>query len=418
MLVVCYVPGFDLRYIDDHHTPYTSKLLKSYPYVRIKSYPCTELLPSILTGSYPHDHGKYQISLKTSIDHLESHRPTSRVADFLGTTFQCLYHIFDYRFDLPGIPAWRRRSLDLTTRFKFVVRQRDSNVLRKIGDMSTIFDIVDDSKYHFSMEFKKLDKIIEIIRAKRRQMTFVEIHSLDILQLWYMDQRDKIADYYSHFDQFVKKLHRHCQEDEMTLVLLVDRGMEATHGVIDIMDELRKIDLAPNEYSFFIEPPMARFWFHTDRARSVVTEMLAKIYGGQLFTFEELKQYRVDFQTTKFGELFFIADAGRMIFPHDFYHPIGNIFLGLTDWKQRPRMADPRQRAVHGFLPSAESETGFMVVCDQAHTARTDQAEIIDVAPSLIDLLGCRKPKSMRGRSVFAMRSAVASSTPREIDGG
>ena len=70
------------------------------------------------------------------------------------------------------------------------------------------------------------------------------------------------------------------------------------------------------------------------------------------------------------------------------------MFLGLTDWKQRPRIVDPRQRAVHGFLPSAESETGFMIVCDETCTTGTEQAEIIDVAPSLIELLGCRRPAS------------------------
>ena len=54
-LFVCYVPGFDLRHIDDSSAPYTATLLKSFPHVKIKSYPCTELLPSILTGSYPHN---------------------------------------------------------------------------------------------------------------------------------------------------------------------------------------------------------------------------------------------------------------------------------------------------------------------------------------------------------------------------
>ncbi len=192
--------------------------------------------------------------------------------------------------------------------------------------------------------------------------------------------------------------------------------MEKTKETMDIMAKLRQVDVGVNEYSFFIEPPMARFWFHTDRARSAITEMLSTLPHGQLLTFRDMSRYHLEFETMKFGEIFFIADAGYMIFPHDFYNPIGSMFLGLTDWKQRPRIVDPRQRAVHGFLPSAESETGFMIVCDETCTTGTEQAEIIDVAPSLIELLGCRRPESMKGRPLFAMQSVAAGSAAGRPD--
>jgi hypothetical protein len=409
-LFVCYVPGFDLRRINDCGAPHTARLFQRFPHVKIKSYPCTELLPSILTGAYPQLHGKYQISLKNHIRHGPQKKGPSRVAELLVTTLQCAYSLIDYRFDLPGIPAWRRRSFDLTARFKFVVRRRNSEALKRIGGLDTIFDIVPGSTYHFSMEFLRLDELVNKVCTGIRSMAFLEIHSLDVIQLWYMDQPFRVEDYYRHLDEFVGKLHARCQESDVTLILLVDRGMEKTKETMDIMAKLRQLDVGVNEYSFFIEPPMARFWFHTDRARSAITEMLSTLPHGQLLTFRDMSRYHLEFETMKFGEIFFIADAGYMIFPHDFYNPIGSMFLGLTDWKQRPRIVDPRQRAVHGFLPSAESETGFMIVCDETCTTGTEQAEIIDVAPSLIELLGCRRPESMKGRPLFAMQSIAAGS--------
>jgi Type I phosphodiesterase / nucleotide pyrophosphatase len=409
-LFVCYVPGFDLRHITDSGAPHTARLLKSFPHVKIKSYPSTELLPSILTGSYPQLHGKYQVSLKDHTRHGRQKKNPSRVAELLVTTLQCAYSLMDYRFDLPGIPAWRRRSFDLTARFKFVARRRNSEVLKRIGGLDTIFDIIPGSTYRFSMEFLRLNEMVNKICAGSRSMEFLEIHSLDVIQLWYMDQPERIEDYYRHLDEFVGKLHAKCQESDVTLVLLVDRGMEKTKETMDIMAELRQADVSVDEYSFFIEPPMARFWFHTDRARSAITETLSTLPHGQLLTFRDLSRYHLEFETMKYGEIFFIADAGYMIFPHDFYNPIGNMLLGLGDWKQRPRIVDPRQRAVHGFLPNAESETGFMIVCDETCTTGTEQAEIIDVAPSLIELLGCRRPESMKGRPLFAMHSAAAGS--------
>jgi hypothetical protein len=410
LLFVCYVPGFDLRQINDRGAPYTAGLLNSFPHVKIKSYPCTELLPSILTGSYPQQHGKYQVSLKESIYQSRPKKGTGRVAGLLVTTLQCAYSLVDHRFDLPGVPAWRRRSFDLTTRFKFVVRRRDSEVVKRIGGLDTVFDAISNSIYHFSMEFLKLNELVDKVCMGAHRMGFLEIHSLDVIQLWYMDQPERIKQYYRHLDKFVEKLHGRCQECDMTLVLLVDRGMEKTKATMDIMANFRQLDVAANEYDFFIEPPMARFWFHTDRARSAITKMLSALPHGQIVTFRDMSTYHLEFEDMRFGEVFFIADAGYVFFPHDFYHPVGNVFLGLTDWKQRPRIIDPRQRAVHGFLPSAESETGFMIVCDLTCTAGTDQAEIIDVAPSLIELLGCRRPESMKGRPLFAMRSAATRS--------
>ncbi len=215
-LFVCYVPGFDLRHINDSGAPYTARLLKSFPHVKIKSYPCTELLPSILTGSYPQLHGKYQISLKDHIRHGRPKKNPSRVAELLVTTLQCAYSLIDYRFDLPGIPAWRRRSFDLTARFKFVVRRRNSEVLKKIGGLDTIFDIVPGSTYHFSMEFLRLDELVNKVCAGIRSMEFFEIHSLDVIQLWYMDQPARIEGYYRHLDEFVGKLHARCQESDVT----------------------------------------------------------------------------------------------------------------------------------------------------------------------------------------------------------
>src|SRR5919106_1439995 len=303
-LFVCYVPGFDLRQINDRGAPYTARLLNSFPHVKIKSYPCTELLPSILTGSYPQQHGKYQISLKESIDHSQPKKGTSRVAELLVTALQCAYSLFDYRFDLPGVPAWRRRSFDLTTRFKFVVRRRDREVLKRIGGLDTIFDAVNNNNivYHFSMEFLKLNGLVDKFCAGTYRMEFLEIHSLDVIQLWYMDQPEKINQYYRHLDKFVEKLHARCQEYDMTLVLLVDRGMEKTKATMDIMAKLRQLDVSVNEYSFFIEPPMARFWFHTDRARSTIKKMLSALPHGQIFTFRDMSRYRLEFEHMKFGE--------------------------------------------------------------------------------------------------------------------
>jgi hypothetical protein len=51
-------------------------------------------------------------------------------------------------------------------------------------------------------------------------------------------------------------------------------------------------------------------------------------------------------------------------FPHDFYQPLANAWLALTDSKQLARLTDARQRHNHGYLPDHACEQGSTAVLD------------------------------------------------------
>ena len=153
---------------------------------------------------------------------------------------------------------------------------------------------------------------------------------------------------------------------------------------------------------------MARFWFHTDRARRKIVDMLHSINNGTVLSYKDMHKYNVKFDDDKYGEVYFVADSGYTIFPHDFYHPLANIFLGLTDWQQRSRIFNPKHRGNHGYLPQYESEKGFVMVLDNNYKVDKQEADIIDVAPTILGLLGYKKPDYMKGKGIF--NSKVVSS--------
>jgi bisphosphoglycerate-independent phosphoglycerate mutase (AlkP superfamily) len=90
-----------------------------------------------------------------------------------------------------------------------------------------------------------------------------------------------------------------------------------------------------------------------------------------------------------------------MFFPHDFYHPIANVFFALTDGMQRSRMSDPRHRANHGYLPDSDAEQAFAILLDRSRRATVREGELIDLAPSLLEFMGRTPPESMKGRRLF-----------------
>jgi len=56
------------------------------------------------------------------------------------------------------------------------------------------------------------------------------------------------------------------------------------------------------EYDYFLAVAVGRFWFHTPRAREVVTGILRGTPRLSILTPEELKRYDVDLDD-RFGEL-------------------------------------------------------------------------------------------------------------------
>ena len=85
-LFICYLPGLDFRRVTTQRTPYISNLVTSYPLVKISTLPSTELLPTLITGVYPHEHGIWQVRLKPEARSLRKKRVVDRIPDIFSTT--------------------------------------------------------------------------------------------------------------------------------------------------------------------------------------------------------------------------------------------------------------------------------------------------------------------------------------------
>jgi hypothetical protein len=155
------------------------------------------------------------------------------------------------------------------------------------------------------------------------------------------------------------------------------------------------------EYSYFVELASARFWFHTERARRQLLETLASVPHTTLLSWQEMHNYQICFDDDAFGELYLFADAGRIFFPHDFYHPIGNSILGLMDRHQRQRVRSPVHRGNHGYLPHHPSERGWLVIDDPNICCCRAEVQLVDIAPTILSLAGCSPPSYMKGAVIF-----------------
>jgi Type I phosphodiesterase / nucleotide pyrophosphatase len=399
-LLVCFIRGMDFRRIQGQTTPYISDLLRSFPWARITTIPTPELTQTIFTGQYPHEHGMWEVELKSDSNLLAKNKIVDKIPDSLTTTFQCLIHLATKSFDLAAIPPWRRRRFKVS-RYKYFRKPLDE--FFKHQKVVSIFDIIGTGKFiHlWTNKYNDMNTLLTKLFSDNLELVWVDLYFLDQLQHWYLDDAVKIRKFYRGVDQFVEKLYAECQKSNVSLMLLSDHGMEPVKGTIDIKSKLKKFELSSDEYTYFIEASVSRFWFHTERARSAILSMLSSIQNGRVQSYEDLQEYNIKFPDSRYGEFYFRTDPGYIIFPHDFYQPLANLYLGLTDWQQRSRIFNPKHRGYHGYPPNYESEKGLMMLLDDRYKMTDKEVEIIDVAPTVLGLVGYKKPDYMKGKNTF-----------------
>jgi hypothetical protein len=400
-LLVCYVPGLDERRVEGAHTPFLTRLRREREVVAIRTLPSTELVPTLVSGTLPHEHRIWQVSLRPEFRHQARMRLGDSLPDGLVTTLQCVRHFTDRTFDLPVVP-WRRRRRFELHRFKYTRRASSPDSMNEFAGYQTIFGLLGDrSEYIFTKDFKSLPALAQRLPSSGRLLQFLEMYALDLTQHWHLDDERVMQDALTRTDQFLHDLRASCNDRGVRFALLVDHGQELVVGVIPLVQALKQTGVPETEFSYFVELASARFWFHTDRARRVLTEALAGLAHTTLIGWREMHDYQVCFEDDSFGELYAFAEAGRIFFPHDFYQPIGNAVLGLMDRHQRQRVSNPVHRGNHGYLPNCPSEQGWLILDDASLSPRRAGAQLIDIAPTLLSLVGATSPPYMKGVPIF-----------------
>ncbi len=404
-LLFCYIDGMDLRRIDRTNAPFVSDILKSQHGVHITSPPSSDSLPTLLTGAYPSEHGMFGVKLKPNTSRSRITKIIDQIPDVLTTTAQCMFHVLTGSYDLSAIPPKRRRRFQILRTHQDKKYKKTENLLQFGGLKSCLGAVgMEKCRYIYSRTSDPLQDLIHKIGSGKHIFEFVHLYSFDLLQRWGLDRAEKIEWIYEYFDSFVRSVYEKCNNNDITLLLFSDHGYDQIQGYIDLKQRLKILGLSEEEYTYFIELSMARFWFFSDRARNIIVRMLREIPNSGFFSWKDLQQFNISFNDPQYGEAFIMSHPGFAFFPHDFHQPIANLFLGVTDPKQRPRLFNPRHRGEHCLLPNFESAKGFMLLLSRDYESCKKEADLIDVSPTILEILGIEKPDTMFGSPVFKAR--------------
>ncbi len=193
----------------------------------------------------------------------------------------------------------------------------------------------------------------------------------------------------AEIDQRIKRVDEVMQRrvGDHNILVLGDHGMAPVRRRVDILEALRSADARPaKDYVVFLDSTFAKFWFHTEHAERVVTEVLDGLGCGHVLSAEERRDLRIDFTHRRYGDLMFAADPGVLFWP-DYFHVVDSSIKGM-----------------HGYVDKRE-ETYGALVCSGPDVERGKYVgvrSLVDVFPTLCDLLGVPVTRHSEGSTLLS----------------
>ena len=178
-------------------------------------------------------------------------------------------------------------------------------------------------------------------------------------------------------DHFAALMRR---SPEAELVVWSDHGHHDVQR-IDPLDLLREHGISVRRHLHVIDTNFIRFWIDSDAERRAMAERLNGLGVGHVLSEAELREHRVRMPDDRYGNLIFYLDL-----PYAF---------GRTIWGWGRRLA-----SAHGYLPDYPGSDGVFV---STRVGARAEMHLVDVAPTLLEMLGLEIPADLDGRPAWAV---------------
>jgi len=247
--------------------------------------------------------------------------------------------------------------------------------------------IITEPKFNI-LETNALMKVPKLI--EHCDLVILKLNSLDRLGHKYGPLSEQVRDRVSFLDKSIEKMYKLMDKKRTVLIVMSDHGMCPIKGTINIQDSLNK---SPSkiikDYFAYIGSTVLMFWFNNKKAREFITHILSNIDQGKILGENDMRDLGLDKIGIEYGELIFALKEGYIFFP-DFYRrrrpPLGMHGYATTTY----------DHPILLIVPSRDSDIRFLDV---------DKARIIDLVPTILNIIGVYSPPHFEGRSLVAKNS-------------
>ncbi|MEA3166020.1 MAG: hypothetical protein QOJ26_889 [Thermoplasmata archaeon] len=172
-----------------------------------------------------------------------------------------------------------------------------------------------------------------------------------------------------------------------------DHGMAPVERRVDVLKALATTDAkAAKDYVVFVNSTLAVLWYLTEKGRTAIESVLTRIPGTHVVNEAERVRRRIP-TDRRWGDRMLAAEPGVMFWP-DYFHVTDSEIVGM-----------------HGYLDKSEETHGVaMLASSNGHTGprKLGLRPLVDVFPTLCDLLKVPVPEGQEGTSLLEAAATVA----------
>ncbi len=368
--IFLFIDALGWKIVNDHN--YLAELLPNRKKILMQFGYSSSAIPTILSGKTPSEHGHLGLfcfapekSPFKKISKLAwAFKPASfwnrgRVRHHLSKFLKKLYGFTGY-FQLYRMPIWKLKFVDYC-------EKRDLFVAKGMGNIDNLHDVLSRKKVNFHISNWRLSDEENFSAASKaleagKNFLFVYTASFD------GTLHDKVKDFAAvqnkldTLETYIEELYRKAQEYAETVhfTVISDHGMTPLAGTVDVMQAVEKSGLVfGQDYGACFDSTMARFYYLSKKAESVIPEIMKK-FPGRFLSQNEEKKYGIYRTDRMFGDAIFLLDAGIQIVPSD--------------------MGSKPLNGMHGFAP--EDEDSFAAIL-----SNTDLPENINSVADYFDFM-------------------------------
>ncbi len=377
-LTLCvFIDGFGWELLRSQ--PFLNDLLVTKsPVDTVFGYSAT-CIPTILTGRMPHEHGHlsffYYQPEKSPFKNLSMLRmlpskitDRGRVRSVLSKVLKRCYGYTGY-FQIYNVPFEYLHLFDYSEK-KDIYLPGGIN-----GGVPTIFDFLRSRAipFHVSDWRAKEETNIESLKRELAQgeisFAYLYLAAMDALLHSQGTQSPLVAQKVAWYQRQIEDVFAMASRkyEKVSLYIFSDHGMCDIHETCNLA---ARVDAAGVrfgvDYAAVYDSTMARFWFLKPGIREKVETALRGEVRGRLLNTQDLKQFGVDFQDHRYGELFFLMNPGILICPSFMglrpiagmhgYDPHDKDSLAIFASNQVPEKIPARLDELYGLM-AREAET-------------------------------------------------------------
>jgi len=180
--------------------------------------------------------------------------------------------------------------------------------------------------------------------------------------------------------------------DETTWIVIGDHGMTDVVDEIDVPAAIESLESRMNvrmgrDYLLFLDSTMARFRRITEDGEKFLDEvknvpLLRE--KGRFIDQQTAEEYSIPIDDRRYGDLIWWANPGILLFP-DYFHNLRT-----------------HNKGMHGYDSNHDDMKGFFLAWGaEIEPRKLDQINLIDVCPTLCDLVAVPHPKNNKGASII-----------------